>query len=349
MNFSSHLLAWFDLHGRKNLPWQQDPSPYHVWLSEIMLQQTQVNTVIPYYQRFTQRYPDLSSLANASADDVLALWTGLGYYARARNLHKAANIIIEQHNGEMPKDLDELIALPGIGRSTAGAIMTLAHHQNFAILDGNVKRVLTRYNRVSGWPGNKQVENKLWSIAEELLPKERIAHYIQAQMDLGATVCTRSKPKCDQCPLQADCQAFQLDIPQNFPESKPKKIIPTRETNWLILQNQDGEILLQQRPNSGIWGGLWSFPEVNSIENMDEFCLNKFQTNITGITKQASFKHVFTHFKLQVHPHLISVVQPSHNISENNTSSWYKISEALQLGLPAPVKSFLQSLAKLRE
>lgn len=349
MDFSDQLLAWFDLHGRKDLPWQQAPTPYHVWLSEIMLQQTQVSTVIPYYQRFTQQYADLNSLASASIDDVLALWTGLGYYARARNLHKAANIIIQQHNGEMPKDIDELIALPGIGRSTAGAIMTLAHHQRFAILDGNVKRVLARYNRVSGWPGNKRVENQLWLIAEQLLPKNRIAHYIQAQMDLGATVCTRSKPKCENCPLQVDCQAFQHSLPQNYPESKPKKIIPTRETNWLVMQLDDGKILLEQRPNSGIWGGLWSFPEVESLENITELCQNNFQTNITDITAITSFKHVFTHFKLQVHPHLISVNQLNNNISENNTSTWYKISEALQLGLPAPVKSFLQSLAKLRE
>jgi len=349
MNFSTQLLAWFDLHGRKDLPWQQDPSPYHVWLSEIMLQQTQVSTVIPYYQCFTEQYGDLRSLANASIDDVLALWTGLGYYARARNLHKAANIILEQHNGELPKDLDDLMALPGIGRSTAGAIMTLAHHQCFAILDGNVKRVLTRYKRITGWPGNKKVENKLWLLAEELLPTNRIAHYIQAQMDLGATVCTRSKPKCNICPLQASCQAFQYDIPQNYPESKPKKIIPSRKINWLILQDEDRKVLLQQRPNSGIWGGLWSFPEAESLDNITETCLNNFQTNIRYITAAPSFKHVFTHFKLQVYPQLISVEKSNGNISENNTATWYKISDALQLGLPAPVKSFLQSLAKLRE
>lgn len=349
MNFSDQLLAWFDQYGRKDLPWQQQPSPYHVWLSEIMLQQTQVSTVIPYYQRFTQQYPDLNSLAKASIDDVLALWTGLGYYARARNLHKSANIIIEQHDGKMPKKIDELIALPGIGRSTAGAIMTLAHHQRFAILDGNVKRVLARYNRVSGWPGNKRVENQLWLIAEQLLPKNRIAHYIQAQMDLGATVCTRSKPKCENCPLQGNCQAFQHDIPQNYPESKPKKIIPTRKTNWLVMQSVDGKVLLEQRPNSGIWGGLWSFPEVESLENITEICQNNFQTNIAGITAIASFKHVFSHFKLDIHPHLITSSQSSNNISENNTATWYKISEALQLGLPAPVKHFLQSLVKLRE
>ncbi|MDC9725185.1 MAG: A/G-specific adenine glycosylase [Gammaproteobacteria bacterium] len=349
MNFSSQLLAWFDLHGRKDLPWQQSPSPYHVWLSEIMLQQTQVSTVIPYYQRFIQCYPNLTSLANASIDDVLAQWTGLGYYARARNLHKAANVIVEQHNGEMPNDLNELIALPGIGRSTAGAIMALAHHQPFAILDGNVKRVLARYNRVSGWPGKKQVENQLWKIAEKLLPTERIAHYIQAQMDLGATVCTRSKPKCEFCPLQADCQAFQHDIPQNYPDPKPKKIIPLRKTNWLVMQLSDGKILLEQRPNSGIWGGLWSFPELDSLEKVAEYCSHNFQTNITDITATPSFKHIFSHFKLDISPHIITVHQSSNNISENNSASWYKISDALQLGLPAPVKTFLQSLVKLRE
>ncbi len=349
MNFSSRLLAWFDLHGRKDLPWQQDPTPYHVWLSEIMLQQTQVSTVIPYYLRFTEQYGDLRSLANASIDDVLALWTGLGYYARARNLHKAANIILEQHNGQMPKDLDDLIALPGIGRSTAGAIMALAYHQTFPILDGNVKRVLTRYKKISGWPGKKQVENKLWQIAEELLPSDRIAHYTQAQMDLGATVCSRSKPQCNKCPLQSDCQAFLSDIPQNYPEAKPKKIIPTRQTNWLVMRLNDGKVLLEQRPNSGIWGGLWSFPEIDSLENIAVYCSHNFQTNIADITVAPSFKHVFSHFKLDIYPQLMSVRQTSNKISENNNATWYKISDALQLGLPAPVKTFLQSLDKSRE
>jgi len=344
MSFSSQLLAWFDQHGRKDLPWQQQPTPYHVWLSEIMLQQTQVNTVIPYYQCFTQKYGDIASLANASIDDVLALWTGLGYYARARNLHKAANIIQQQHNGEMPNDIDELIALPGIGRSTAGAIMTLAHHQHFAILDGNVKRVLARYNRTAGWPGNKQVENKLWLHAEALLPKQRIANYIQAQMDLGATVCTRSKPKCNLCPLNRDCQAFLYDIPQNYPKAKPKKIIPTRQTTWLVLLSKDKSVLLEQRPPSGIWGGLWSFPERESLQDIEQFCLNNYQTNITEITAAASFKHVFSHFKLQINPHIITTNITSHHINENNCATWYKISDALQLGLPAPVKTFLQSL-----
>jgi len=344
MSFSQQLLIWFDKHGRKDLPWQQQSSAYHVWLSEIMLQQTQVNTVIPYYQRFTKQYPTLQTLANASLDEVLALWTGLGYYARARNLHKAATIMVEHYNSELPQNIEHLISLPGIGRSTAGAIMSLAYHQRFPILDGNVKRVLTRYHKLAGWPGNKAVENKLWLIAQEHLASERIAHYTQAQMDLGATVCKRSKPLCNICPLQHECQAYQNGNPQNHPEPKPKKAIPTKEVTWLIIQNEAGEILLEQRPPSGIWGQLWSFPEVDSLENIDEYCDYSFQIKVTDITSQTSFKHIFSHFKLQINPQLINISNTPNYISENNSPSWYKISNALQLGLPAPVKTFLQSL-----
>jgi len=344
MTFSKHLLAWFDQHGRKDLPWQQQPTPFHVWLSEIMLQQTQVNTVIPYYQKFTQHYPDIQSLAQASLDDVLSLWTGLGYYARARNLHKTANIIMQEHNAEMPDTLDKLIALPGIGRSTAGAIMSLAYHQKCAILDGNVKRVLARYHRVSGWPGIKSVENQLWQYAEQHLPSKRIAHFIQAQMDLGATLCTRSKPQCDLCPLKEHCQAFLYDLPQNYPHSKPKKNIPTKQSHWLVLQLNAGEILLEQRPPVGIWGGLWSFPETDSPNNINDICTQEFNIEVSKITIEPSFKHVFSHFKLTVHPHLIQCSKADKKIAENNNACWYKISDALRLGLPAPVKSFLQSL-----
>jgi A/G-specific adenine glycosylase len=342
--FSDQLLAWFDEHGRKDLPWQQNPTPYHVWLSEIMLQQTQVSTVIPYYQRFIKRYPDVTSLANAPVDDVLAVWTGLGYYARARNLHKAAAIIVNDFNAELPADLNNLIALPGIGRSTAGAIMALAHNKTASILDGNVKRVLARYFQVEGWPGIKTVENKLWQLAEELLPSDRISHYIQAQMDLGATLCTRTKPRCEACPLKDSCQAFLHDFPQNYPYPKPKKTIPSRQTHWLIFQSTDGKILLQQRPSSGIWGGLWSFPEVDSHSKISDICENKLNLNITEIHTQPDFNHTFTHFKLSITPHLICCSISVNKISEYDGMNWYKISEALLLGLPAPVKSFLQSL-----
>ncbi|BDZ73168.1 hypothetical protein GCM10025856_08870 [Methylophaga marina] len=222
-HFADALLDWFDHYGRKNLPWQQNPTPYHVWLSEIMLQQTQVSTVIDYYTRFIQRFPNVYSLAEAKQDDVLAYWSGLGYYARARNLHKTAQIVSADYTGAFPETLEELINLPGIGRSTAGAILTLAYHQKYPILDGNVKRVLTRFFAIDGWPGNKKVEDSLWEKAESLLPDKRIANYIQAQMDLGATLCTRSKPDCPRCPLQSHCLAYNNGNPTAYPEKNLKK------------------------------------------------------------------------------------------------------------------------------
>jgi len=342
--FSDRLLNWFDQYGRKDLPWQQQASPYHVWLSEIMLQQTQVSTVIPYYQKFTERFGNIAALAQAPVDDVLALWTGLGYYARARNLHKAAKIMVESHQGQMPTSLDELIALPGIGRSTAGAIMALAHHQHFPILDGNVKRVLTRYSALAGWPGNKQIENKLWLIANELLPQNRIANYIQAQMDLGATLCTRSKPNCTSCPLNADCQAYLNGNPTAYPTSKPKKHSPTRQIHWIVAQSTTGELLLEQRPSVGIWGGLWSFPELDSASSLDYACSHQLNIKATRISSLNNIKHVFSHFKLEIYPHLIECELNNTHITENKNVSWYKISDALRLGLPAPVKSLIESL-----
>ena len=342
--FHERLLDWYDLHGRKDLPWQHDISPYHVWLSEIMLQQTQVSTVIPYYLRFITQYGDITSLASAKLDDILALWAGLGYYARARNLHKAANILVRQHKAEMPFSIDELIALPGIGRSTAGAIMALAHQQKHPILDGNVKRVLARYTAISGWPGKKPVEQKLWKIAESLLPEKRITHYTQAQMDLGATICKRNKPLCLQCPLHEDCKAFQLGTPELFPTSKPKKEIPTRQSHWLIAQSNNGKILLEQRPNNGIWGGLWSFPEFDCPINLVSFSQEKLKVNPEEIQHQTSISHVFTHFKLDITPYLVHSSDNYQKIDNNKIFGWYTIRDALQLGIPAPVKAFLTLL-----
>lgn len=343
LDFSTQLLSWFDQYGRKDLPWQQQPTPYHVWLSEIMLQQTQVSTVIPYYHRFTEQLNDITTLANANIDEVLALWTGLGYYARARNLHKAARVMVEDHKGNMPTSLDDLIVLPGIGRSTAGAILTLAHHQQYAILDGNVKRVLARYFAIEGWPGKKEIENQLWKKAEQLLPKQRIANYIQAQMDLGATICTRSKPQCESCPLISSCLAHQQGNTTTYPTPKPKKLIPNRKTHWLIALSPDGEILLQQRPPHGIWGGLWSFPEFDDEEKLQQTNLQLFISN-NEKTKLKEIKHIFSHFKLTIFPHLIHCTQQLEQIAENNDLSWYKIHDALRLGLPAPVKKVIQSL-----
>ncbi len=340
------MLAWFDEHGRKDLPWQKNPTPYHIWLSEIMLQQTQVATVIAYYTNFIAIFPTVYRLASASVDDVLAVWTGLGYYARARNLHKTAGIIVSEYRGELPATLAQLTALPGIGRSTAGAIMSLAYEQRYAILDGNVKRVLARYYAIKGWPGNKKIENQLWQHAEKLLPKKRIANYIQAQMDLGATLCTHTKPHCTHCPLQADCCAFQHNIAQHYPFARPKKILPVRQINWLIALLPTGKILLERRPNNGIWGGLWSFPECSAGDDIKRLCIDMLAVNVNSVTPQRNINHTFTHFKLNIHPYIIRCTINSDHISENKNAIWYTISFALLLGLPAPVKSFLQLLQK---
>jgi A/G-specific adenine glycosylase len=342
--FSEQLLAWYDVHGRKDLPWQQNPTPYEVWLSEIMLQQTQVSTVIPYYLRFTEQFPTVSHLANADVDNVLSLWTGLGYYARARNLHKAAKYIVENHDAKLPDNLEQLMALPGIGRSTAGAIMTLGFHQNYPILDGNVKRVLTRFFAIEGWPSKKEIENRLWLEAERLLPDKRIANYIQAQMDLGATLCTRSKPRCNDCPLKMDCRAYAQGNPTKFPTPKPKKATPIKYTNWIIVLNDKNEVLLTKRPATGIWGGLWTFPEVIDATTIRDYCSTNLSLSVDAISELTPFQHVFSHFKLNIQPFVISTKHISNAVNENNTVNWYKIYDALTLGLPAPVKTVLTSL-----
>ncbi len=341
-DFATALLDWFDQFGRKDLPWQQSPTPYHVWLSEIMLQQTQVSTVIDYYLRFIARFPDIHALADAPQDDVLALWSGLGYYARARNLHKTAQLVVANHGGTMPADLQQLTALPGIGRSTAGAILTLGYHQSFPILDGNVKRVLARYYAVEGWPGKKHVESVLWDYAEKLLPQQRIANYIQAQMDLGATLCTRSKPACERCPLQSACQAYALGRASHFPGKKPPKATPIRQTYWLVLQNDQGQVLLEQRPQTGIWGGLWSFPERVDTADLDVYCQQQWQLRLNSQSMLSPIQHVFSHFKLDIQPLLLRC--ESAGVTDKDRGNWYKIEDTLKLGLPAPVKSFLQSL-----
>jgi A/G-specific adenine glycosylase len=266
--FAERVLAWYDIHGRKHLPWQQDITPYKVWVSEIMLQQTQVTTVIPYFERFMQSFPSVVELANAAQDDVLHHWTGLGYYARARNLHKAAKQIVEVHGGTFPDNIDDVIALPGIGRSTAGAVLSISRNQRHPILDGNVKRVLARYYAIGGWPGQKAVENALWEVAEKNTPEKRSANYTQVMMDLGAMVCTRSKPKCDECPLQHDCLAYAQGAQTEFPGKKPKKAIPERST-LLIVPLFQQQVYLEQRPSSGLWGGLYGFIEAQDIESAE--------------------------------------------------------------------------------
>lgn len=306
-DFAQTALAWFDLHGRKHLPWQQNISAYSVWISEIMLQQTQVTTVIPYFERFMRSFPTVNDLANAPQEDVLHHWTGLGYYARARNLHKAAQQIAEHHNGVFPTDFEEVLALPGIGRSTAGAILAIAEHQNHPILDGNVKRVLARFFAVEGWPGSKKVEDELWHFAGELTPSERIADYTQVMMDLGATICTRSKPKCEVCPLQSRCLAFASGRQSELPHKKPKKTIPSKYTTVIIPMLFD-RVLMTKRPEEGIWGGLWWFggeftPTAQKVdEHPTVYTALGEQFDVVSSDMLPEFKHTFSHFHLHIQP-----------------------------------------------
>lgn len=294
MKKSAHtksVLNWFESHGRKNLPWQKNITPYRVWLSEIMLQQTQVTTVIPYFERFIKQFPTLKKLALANEDTVLHLWTGLGYYSRARNLLKTAKIIQKEFQSKFPTDLTTLQQLPGIGRSTAGAILALSMHQQATILDGNVKRVLSRVFALNAW----QHEKKLWAIAEALTPKKNIAAYTQAMMDLGAMICTRTKPKCTICPLQKQCIAYRHEQQTEFPGKKPKKTLPIRQIQLLLLYDNQGKILLEKRPAKGIWGGLWSLPEYNHVD-IKHFCEKTYHCEIKSLKKQPPFRHTFRTF-----------------------------------------------------
>jgi A/G-specific adenine glycosylase len=342
--FSTRLLEWFQIHGRHDLPWQKDQSPYRVWISEIMLQQTQVATVIPYYERFMEAFPDVKTLANAKQDQVLHLWTGLGYYARARNLHKAAKIILEEYQGVFPSLLDEIMGLPGIGRSTAGAILSLASEIRHPILDGNVKRVLSRYHGIEGWPGQKKVEQELWSLAEKHTPIKSIRDYTQAIMDLGATVCIRRNPVCDVCPLTKSCFSRKTARQHDFPGSKPKKTIPSKETIFAIIENNKGEVLLQQRPPSGIWGGLWCFPEVSTDEPIVDTIKKQFGFKIKQQTEYQRFKHTFSHFHLMIRPVHIKLAGKTMMINEEGESTWLNPAKDSSLGLPAPVVSLLKYL-----
>ena len=341
-SFATAVLDWFDQHGRKNLPWQSPITPYRVWLSEIMLQQTQVETVIPYFERFLLHFPSVQDLANAELDKVLHLWSGLGYYARARNLHKCAQQIASEYHGEFPKDLAKLEQLPGIGRSTAAAISSIAFEQPNAILDGNVKRVLARYQAIEGWPGKKPVENTLWEVAESFMPENRCRDYTQAMMDLGATLCTRSKPACAICPISEDCKALKLGDPTQFPEKKPKKAIPTKNTHMLIpvFQNQ---ILLEKRAATGIWGGLWSFTQVDSHYDAKSYC-NQHFGNQWNIETWQPINHTFSHYKLIITPLIITLQTQPKGVNENNQQIWYNLTNPPQLGLAAPVASLIDKI-----
>lgn len=344
--FPSQLLAWFDVHGRKNLPWQQDLTPYRVWVSEIMLQQTQVTTVIPYFERFIARFPDVASLAAAGQDEVLHYWTGLGYYARGRNLHQAARKVVAEFSGELPTGVDLLETLPGVGRSTAGAIAAIAQGVRAPILDGNVKRVLTRFHAVAGYPGESRVAKELWVFAEGHTPAKRFADYTQAVMDLGATVCIRGLPDCPSCPLQDRCQAFVTDTVSQYPGRKPKKEKPVRQARLFLLHDSDGGCLLEQRPQEGIWGGLWGPPEWPTETSTNDFLrhvgLSADQTVQTHIGTR--FRHTFSHFHLDIEPIYIAVRSPPAIIRDQDGFRWYQSGANEPLGLSAPAVKLLSSL-----
>jgi len=344
-DFSDRVLTWFDEHGRKDLPWQQSKDPYPIWVSEIMLQQTQVLTVIPFFQRFMESFPDVAALARAEQDDVLHHWSGLGYYARARNLHRAAKTIVDDHGGVFPDRIDEVTALPGIGRSTAGAILSLAHNERHPILDGNVKRVLARHNEVGGWPGKSAVMKSLWELAEQHTPESRVGAYTQAIMDLGATLCTRSNPACTRCPVSDGCLAYAADTVTEYPGRKPKKAKPLRSTTMLVARAA-GRVYLERRPEAGIWGGLWSLPELGdrSVENWCEDVLN---ATVATTEPWQTLRHSFSHYDLDIQPILVRVDAPLGKVADSDSTTWYRLDEPPPGGIAAPVRKLLDHLHKI--
>ena len=336
------LLPWFRQHGRHDLPWQQDISPYRVWVSEIMLQQTQVKTVIPYFIRFVERFPDAVALAETPLDRVLHLWTGLGYYARARNMHRAAQVIARDFAGRLPDDLNALVALPGIGRSTAGAIMTLGHGRRALILDGNVKRVLARFYGIYGWPGHREVEKRLWELAERETPQRETAAYTQAIMDLGATVCTRSRPRCADCPLASGCHAFRHGEQQQLPTGRTRNSLPVRRVVFAVLENEKGEILLEKRPPAGIWGGLWSFPEYSSDTELADWINTRAVLVSEALTTLPQIRHSFSHFHLDITPVKAVIRDKADTIGDNEAFLWYAPEHGPEIGMAAPVKALME-------
>ncbi|GBG13671.1 A/G-specific adenine glycosylase [Novimethylophilus kurashikiensis] len=337
-NFSQKLIDWQRQHGRHTLPWQNTRDPYAIWISEIMLQQTQVSAVIPYYQRFMTRFPTIAALAGAHEDEVLQHWSGLGYYSRARNLHEAARRMVTLHQGTFPQNFEDIQALPGIGRSTAAAIASFAFGQRQAILDGNVKRVFARVFGISGWPGQPAIEKQMWVLAESLLPTEDIERYTQGLMDLGATLCTRTKPDCLRCPMQDDCVALRESLTTELPSPKPRKALSEKETVMLVIM--DGEdILLEKRPSSGIWGGLWSLPEAAIGEDYAAIIKSRFGLEAELGQTWAPLTHTFTHFRLEITPQPLCVIgRPA---SQPSGTLWLSLDDAIEAAIPTPVRTLL--------
>lgn len=339
-HFSTPLLKWFDCHGRKDLPWQHPRCAYRVWVSEIMLQQTQVKTVIPYFNRFMESFPELANLAQAPEDQVLAHWSGLGYYSRARNLHKTAKIIYEQYQGEFPRDCSLLACLPGIGPSTAAAISSQAFNQQTAIMDGNVKRVLCRYFLIDGWPEQSAIKKRLWQLSQACMPAKRCADYTQAIMDLGATCCTSKNPDCNHCPLQKTCLARQEHKTRDYPFKKLKKTLPVKQEQFLLLYTQDKAIYLEKRPPTGLWGGLWCLPAIESQQNPTRYIEQAYALNSLKAEELLNLKHSFSHFHLQIKAIALHTATKQQSVEES-TGRWFKPNEISDLGLAKPVSDII--------
>ena len=356
LQFSSQVVTWYHQQGRKHLPWQQDKTPYRVWISEIMLQQTQVKTVIPYYLRFMDSFPTVLDLANADEDTVLHHWTGLGYYARARNLHKAAKIIRDDYQGIFPDNINDVIELPGIGRSTAGAILSLSLNQHHPILDGNVKRVLARSYLVEGYNGLAKFDKALWQLTETLTPRSETNHYNQAMMDIGATVCTRTKPSCSLCPVELSCLANQSERQNEFPQKKPKKKIPEKSTIMVIPRistEQTSQVLMEKRPPSGIWGGLWCFYEIEKTASLNGL-LNKLGLKAKDQLILPEFRHTFSHFHLDIKPIVVDCEKLSsrhitQEINETTPQRWYDLQQNESVGLAASTQKLINQLRPLAQ
>ena len=337
--FADRLLAWWDAHGRKDLPWQQPRTPYRVWISEIMLQQTQVATVIPYFERWLQDFPDIEALAAAPLDAVLAHWSGLGYYARARNLHQAARICAERYDGRLPNEADALAALPGIGPSTANAIVSQATDTPAAVLDGNVRRVLARHAGIDGWPGRSAVQKRLWAEAEARLPAARGADYTQAVMDLGALLCHRSNPACPQCPVRGDCRAALEGRVDELPTPKPATKVGERALRMLILRDEQGRVLLERRPPAGIWGGLWCLPDGDGLADIEA----RLGLRADGPLELPAFEHRLSHLRLSIRP-VFADARDAGQVHYSASCGWFDRAQQQQLGLPRPVADLLRRL-----
>jgi len=340
----ARLLRWYDRHGRKGLPWKSG-DPYHVWLSEIMLQQTQVATASPYFARFIKRFPTIRALARADIDAVLHQWSGLGYYARARNLHRAANVLLQDHGGRIPRDFESVAALPGIGRSTAGAILAQAYNQRHPILDGNVKRVLARYHAIDVPLAGAAIERQLWKLADYHTPRTRAADYTQAIMDLGATLCRRTKPLCTECPVRKGCMALANGAPASYPKRRAPTRVPIRSVKMLLIRDHRGRVLLQRRPPVGLWGGLWGLPELRA-RDVREWSRAELGLDIAPQSRWPTLRHSFSHFHLDIHPIPARLVCTNGSAMESGDMVWYNCRRPDERGLAAPVKRLLDQLRR---